>query len=268
MTSRIAFIGAGNMAEALVKGLVSAGVPADRITVTDPLETRLDEFRRSFGVQGSSSNVSAVAGADVVVLAVKPQILQGVLEEIRGHVGESALIVSIAAGIRTERIEQTLGGSARVVRVMPNTPALVGEGISAISGGRRATAADLDLAGELLGAVGRVVRVDEKHMDAVTAVSGSGPAYVFYLMEAMLAAARKLELDAGVARRLVYQTVAGAAKLAAGSDVGPEALRERVTSKGGTTAAAIAVLEERGVRAALEAAVAAAHRRSRELSGS
>ncbi len=261
----IAFIGAGNMAEALVKGLVSGGRNPSTITVTDTRPERLDFFRKEFGVNGSASNADAARGAGVIVLAVKPQVMAEVLPELK-PAAVAALVVSIAAGIRADRIESALGGAVRVIRVMPNTPALVGAGVSAICRGRHATESDLEEAEQLLASVGSVVRVDEGQMDAVTAVSGSGPAYVFYVMENMLVAAAKAGLSDEVAKKLVYETVSGAAKLALSSDVGPSELRARVTSKGGTTAAAIGVLDTWKVNAAIVEAVTAARNRSHELS--
>jgi pyrroline-5-carboxylate reductase len=267
-SSRIVFLGAGNMAEALVKGLLKAGLAMpSQIAVTDVREERRRFFSETFAVQGLAGNREAVVTADIVVLAVKPQQMRDVLSAIRGSLQPSALVVSIAAGLRTAAIEAGLGGGC-VVRVMPNTPALVGAGVSALCGGAGCTAADLTLAEELLGAVGAVVRVREEDMDAVTAVSGSGPAYVFYLMEAMLAAASRLGLTDEVARQLVYGTVAGAARLVTETGSPPSELRERVTSKGGTTAAALDVMRQRELAEILIDAMAAAHRRSRELSGS
>lgn len=267
MNERIVFIGAGNMAEALVRGLVGPGGRSPgTLVVTDPRAERCDFFLERFGVRGLADNAEAVRGADVVVLAVKPQVMGDVLGGLAATLPAQARLVSIAAGIRCATIESAFSHQPAVVRVMPNTPALVGQGVSALCPGRWARDADLAQAEALLRPVGAVVRVEESQMDAVTAVSGSGPAYVFYLMEAMLAAAGDLGLAPAVARQLVYQTVAGAAALAADSTEPPDVLRARVTSKGGTTAAAIATLDERGVRDALVAAVRAAHRRAGELS--
>lgn len=267
MSNTLAFIGAGNMAEALVKGIVERRVwAASNIVVTDVREERLQFFRDTFGVKGSTSNRDAAAHASVVVLAVKPQMMTDVLNDLRGSVPASALVVSIAAGTKAAKIEEGLGGATRVVRVMPNTPALVGEGASALSKGAMATEADLDLVERLFGAVGLVVRVTEDQMDAVTALSGSGPAYVFYLMEAMLEAGSKMGLAPGVAKTLAFKTIEGAAKLAMSSDVGPAELRARVTSKGGTTAAALDVLTQAGVGDKWVEAILAAQRRGRELS--
>ena len=265
---KMVFLGAGNMAEALVRGVLKAGLcAAPDVTVTDVREERLAFFRDTLEVQGARDNRKAVAGAHVVVLAVKPQSLDELLKEVRGHLPAGALVVSIAAGITTGWIETRLGEGSRVVRVMPNTPALVGCGVAAICGGCRATGADLNSTEDIFKSVGRVIRVDEKQMDAVTAVSGSGPAYVFYLMEAMMKAAAELGLDAGVARELVNATIAGSARLCDETKLAPEELRARVTSKGGTTAAAVDVLAAGGVGEKWVEAIKAAHRRARELAG-
>jgi pyrroline-5-carboxylate reductase len=228
---------------------------------------RLAFFEKEFHVKGSSNNKSAVNNADVVVLAVKPQVIGGVLEAFQEALGHKPLVISIAAGISTALLEKSLGEGVRVVRAMPNTPALVRSGAAAICRGRWATDADFNLAEAVLSAVGMVVRIEEKDMDAVTALSGSGPAYVFHLMEAMIAAANHAGLDGDVARKLVHATVMGSAKLAQETGVDPAELRRRVTSKGGTTEAALQVLEEKSVYHAYLQAIAAAHRRSRELSG-
>jgi pyrroline-5-carboxylate reductase len=264
---RIVFIGAGNMAEALVKGLIARKVAkAGDVTVTDVRPERLEFFRREFGVIGEADNARGVQSADVCVLAVKPQVMNEALGSLRGHLKKDALVLSIMAGKRTASIEQNLSSGVRVVRVMPNTPALVGAGASAICAGRHATEDDLKTAEELFRAVGVVERVREEDMDAVTALSGSGPAYVFLVMEAMRDAARRMNLDDKVARELIEATLGGAALLAASSEEDPGALRERVTSKGGTTEAALDVLRSRGFAEALVAAIQAAHARSIELS--
>jgi pyrroline-5-carboxylate reductase len=264
---QLVFVGAGNMAEALVKGIVKAGTcRTEQVTVTDPLEERRRHFESTYGVKATADNAGAAAGADVLVLAVKPQVMGEALEQIRETLPGDALVVSIAAGITAGRIEEGLSPGCRVVRVMPNTPSLVGMGAAGIAGGREATDDDLALAETLLGAVGAVVRVDEKDLDAVTALSGSGPAYVFYLMEAMLTAAESLGQDAERAKSLVYATVEGAARLVQETGLPPDELRRRVTSKGGTTEAALGVMNERGVGEAITAAVERAAARSRELS--
>lgn len=264
---KVVFLGAGNMAEALVRGLIDGWVcAAADLAVTDVRPERLQYFQSAFGVAGRNDNPAAAAEAEVIFLAVKPQQLREVLAAIAPRLQPAALVISIAAGVRCATMESLLGSGARVVRAMPNTPALVGAGVTAICAGAHATAADLDVAERLLRAVGVVVRVEEPAMDAVTAVSGSGPAYVFYFMEALLDGARKLGLPAELARQLVYGTVAGAAKLAQQSPEEPGILRERVTSKGGTTAAALDVVRARQVAEAWVEAVGAAQRRSVELS--
>jgi len=266
---KVVFIGAGNMAEALVKGIVSRGaVLPSRVIVTDVRGERLEHFARVFGVTPMEDNAAAAAEAGVLILAVKPQSMAEVLPGLRPALGRKALVVSIAAGKTTSWIEGHLGPGARLVRAMPNTPALVGAGATAICGGRTATAEDLGVAEALFATVGAVVRVDEETMDAVTAVSGSGPAYVFFLMEAMLESAARLGMEPSVARQLVVATVEGAARLMAGTETSPTVLRERVTSKGGTTAAAFEVLRKGRVFDAFVEAILAAQARSRELSAS
>jgi pyrroline-5-carboxylate reductase len=263
----VGFIGAGNMAEAIVRGIIAQGVvPADRIVVADPSAARTELFA-AMGATVAPDNRALVAQCRVVVLSVKPQVMAAALAGLDEVFTAEQVVISIAAGLSTATIDGQCGGRAAVVRVMPNTPALVGRGVSAICAGPRAGERALVLTGILFGAVGCTVRVDEAQMDAVTAVSGSGPAYVFYWMESMLRAAGELGLDAATARSLVMETVGGAAALAVQSDVSPEELRARVTSKGGTTEAAINALNQAGVGDALVAAVKAAAARSRALSG-
>ena len=267
MKGNLVFIGAGNMAEALVKGIVERDVwPAGRVIVTDVRPEQLDRFRATYRVHATANNLEAAAKADVIVLAVKPQMMGDVLAELKGNLPAKALVVSIAAGTTSAKIEAGLGGDVRVVRVMPNTPALVGAGASAICGGKHAASSDLDLVETLFAAVGTCARVTEDQMDAVTALSGSGPAYVFYLMEALLEAGAKMGLSPEVAKNLAFKTIEGAAKLATTSDVGPAELRARVTSKGGTTAAAVDVLDKSDAKRIWVDAVLAAQRRGRELS--
>jgi len=262
----LVFIGAGNMAEALLRGILAADIrPPHQIVLTDLREERLAELRESFGVRTQCANAQAVRDAETVMLCVKPQQFDEVLAELKGKLPPEALVISIAAGIPTAKIEAILGEGTRVVRVMPNTPALVQHGAAGIAAGRHATERDLDWALTLLRAVGLCVVVEEDDIHAVTAVSGSGPAYVFYLMEAMLRAAADLGLDRDVARELVAQTVEGSARLLRASPEGPDVLRARVTSKGGTTAAAIAVFDQAGVGEVLAAGVRAAAQRSRDL---
>jgi pyrroline-5-carboxylate reductase len=264
---QLVFIGAGNMAEALVKGIVAAGIlPGASITVTDPLAERQEHFRSTYGTRATQDNAAAAASADVLVLAVKPQVMAEALTQIRATLPADALVVSIAAGITCARIEAGLADGCRVVRVMPNTPSLVGMGAAGIAPGSSATGDDLALTETLMRSVGIVVRVEEADLDAVTALSGSGPAYVFYLMESMLTAAVAMGQDVGRAKSLVYATVEGAARLVQETGLAPGELRKRVTSKGGTTQAALEVMNERGVGEAITAAVERAAARSRELS--
>lgn len=267
MESKVVFIGAGNMAEAIVSGMLAAEFCApEKISMTDIRPERLSGLADEYGISAAADN-RVVENAEIVVLAVKPQVLDEVLKEIAPVLREETLVISIAAGVTSSRIEKTLGGKRRVVRVMPNTPALVGQGASAIAAGTNADEADLEVTEAVLGCVGLTVRVEEKDLDAVTALSGSGPAYVFYLLEGMLAAAEQMGLDPATARSLALKTVEGAARLMEDSGETAEALRAKVTSKGGTTAAAIQVLEEKGVKQAVVAALLAAHKRSIELSG-
>ena len=265
----IAFLGAGNMGEALIRGLLAAKTVApSQIIATDVRPERLEEFKRTFGIRVAGDNAQAVAEADVVLLAVKPQQMSAVLAPLQSIVINRTLFVSIAAGVTTNRIESEVGGKARVVRAMPNTPALVGAGAAALAKGAYATDADLATAEAILGAVGITVRVEEKFIDAVTALSGSGPAYVFYVAEAMIKAGVAAGLEEALARKLAVQTIYGAGKLLAESGEEPEALRRKVTSPGGTTEAALKVMSDRKLAEIFTEAIQAAERRSRELSGS
>ena len=265
----IAFIGAGNMGEALIRGLLAAkAVSASQIIVTDVRAERRAFLAKTFGVRAINDNAEAARAADIVVLAVKPQQMSEVLTGVKSAMSAAKLVVSIAAGVTTARIEREIGGRTRVVRVMPNTPALVGAGAAALAKGVYATDDDLATAGSILGAVGIWVRVEEKSLDAVTALSGSGPAYVFYVAEAMIKGGVAAGLDAALAKKLAIQTVYGAAKLLAESGEEPELLRRNVTSPGGTTEAALKVMSERKLEDIFSAAIKAAEKRSRELSGS
>jgi len=265
--SHIGFLGAGNMAEAMVRGLLHGKVvQADRIMLSDPSAERRIHFHNMFGLSPVTDNTSVIETCDVVILAVKPQFMKEAVEPFASHFRKKQLIISIAAGIKTSTIHTLCGGKSPVIRVMPNTPALIGKGVSAICAGPDADDKMMTLAESLFLSVGSTLRVEENAMDAVTAISGSGPAYVFYWMEAMLKAAAQQGFDPETARKLVYETVAGAAALANSSSDSPEILRARVTSKGGTTEAAIRTLEEHGVAESLISAVQAAADRSRALS--
>lgn len=266
MESKVVFIGAGNMAEAIVSGMVAANFCApEKIIMTDVRPERLAELEAEYGVSTSTDN-SVVKNAEIVLLAVKPQVMADVLKGFAPVLRKETLVISIAAGIPTVKIEALLGGNRRVVRVMPNTPALVGQGASALAAGANADEADLEVAEAILGCVGLTVRVEENEIDAVTALSGSGPAYVFYLLEGMLAAADKMGLDKETARKLALKTVEGAARLMEDSGEAADVLRAKVTSKGGTTEAAIRSMDEAGVKEAIIQALLAAQKRSVELS--
>lgn len=262
---QITFIGGGNMAQALIGGLVSDGTPASALRVVEPAEGQRAVLRDRFGVDSGEHSQSLVPGSEVVVLAVKPQQMREVCMTL-APVLSGQLVVSIAAGIRAADIARWLGGHRRIVRCMPNTPALIGAGITGLYAMPGVSPADREIAEDLLGAVGQTLWVQEESMlDAVTAISGSGPAYVFHFMEAMHDAALGMGFDDEQARALTLATFSGAARLAADSPEPASVLRERVTSKGGTTAAALAVMAERAVGRHIADALAAARARSVEL---
>jgi pyrroline-5-carboxylate reductase len=262
----VAIFGAGVMGETLLAGLLRSGRAAEDLLIAERRTDRADELRERYGVD-AAGNADAAAKADVLLLVVKPQDMGDLLGEISGSVQPGRLVVSLAAGVTTAYVESRLPDGVAVVRVMPNTPALVGEGMAAISAGMHCSDDDLALAEDLLSANGRVVRVPEKQQDAVTAVSGSGPAYVFLVVEAMIEAGVHLGLPRPTATELAVQTLVGAGKLLRETGEHPALLRERVTSPGGTTAAALRELEAHGLRAAFLDALEAAATRSRELAG-
>ena len=262
----IVFVGAGNMAGALIRGLIGTGtVPADRIIAADPDQDRLRALEAELEIRVTSDNAEAVKDATVVVLAIKPQVFAQVLPGLSGALPADALLISIAAGISTRIIERSFPDGSRVVRTMPNTPALVGAGASAIAGGTHATDDDLELAETLFRSVGIAVRVPEKQIDAVTGLSGSGPAYVFAMIEALRDAGAREGLPEETALQLAAQTVFGAARLLLDEKEAPEVLLDRVTSPGGTTRAGLDALAAAGFADAIMGAVRAATRRSVEL---
>ena len=266
LTQTIGFIGAGQMARALAQGFVAAGLASGRQVVhCDPVEAAALEFAaRVAEAKKCVSNEEVVAQSNIVFLAVKPQNMPAVFAEIGGKVGAEKLFVSIAAGVTLAKLCDGLRTN-RVVRVMPNTPALVGKGASAYALGPAATAADGQLVGQLLGAVGQAFQVDEKMLDAVTGLSGSGPAYVYVMIEALSDGGVRMGLPRDVATALAAQTLRGAAEMVLTTGEHPASLKDKVTSPGGTTIAGLQALEDRGLRAALIAAVEAATRRSVEL---
>jgi pyrroline-5-carboxylate reductase len=259
----LAIIGGGKIGEALLSGLVRRGGP-DGIVVCERSAERAAALAEQYGV-AALDLAAAAARARVLLIAVKPQDIDTLLGALAEHVDQGHLVVSVAAGVPTARIEAALPPGTAVVRVMPNTPALVDEGMSVLSAGAHAGEGDLDEAEALLAAVGQVRRVPESQQDAVTALSGSGPAYFFYLVEAMVDAGILLGLPRALAADLIVQTALGAAVMMRDSGEHPVQLREAVTSPGGTTIAAVRELERHGVRAALIAAIEAAHDRSVEL---
>jgi pyrroline-5-carboxylate reductase len=259
----LAIIGGGKIGEALLSGLIRRG-GTDGILVCERSPARAAELSQRYGVPAVDLGEAAVR-ARVLLLAVKPQDIDALLDRLAEHADAGHLVVSVAAGVPTSRIEAALPAATPVVRVMPNTPALVDEGMAAISRGSHCDEQHLTEAEALLASTGRVIRVPEKQQDAVTAISGSGPAYIFFVVEAMIEAGVHLGLPRGTAAELVVQTVVGSAKLLRETGEHPTVLRERVTSPGGTTAAAIRQLEDHKVRAAFLTALEAARDRSRAL---
>lgn len=263
---RVGFLGSGNMGEAMIRGLVQAGVvPADSILASDSQRERLKHITTQYGIRGVAGNVELVRESGVVVLAVKPQIMASVLGEIASAVDEKKLLVSVAAGVATTTIRSQLGRSVRLIRVMPNTPALVLEGVTAIARAEGLAPGDLEAAQELFGAVGKTVLLDEDALDAVTGLSGSGPAYIAIVIESLADGGVKMGLDRATAMTLAAQTVLGSAKLILETGAHPGQLKDMVSSPGGTTIAGIAALEEGGVRRTFISAVERATLRSREL---
>jgi pyrroline-5-carboxylate reductase len=266
MKSRIAMIGAGNMAQSLLGGLLARGHPRDRLIAADPDDAARAAVEREHGIATSADNAASAAAADVVVLAVKPQVIDDVAGSIADALGDHALVVSVAAGIPIRRLADALGGERAIVRVMPNTPALRGVGAIGLFAGEHCSEAQKESARELFCAVGRVFEIsDESLMDVVTALSGSGPAYFFRLAEALAEAGADAGLDRRTAEGLAAQTAAGAGAMLAAGDASAAELRARVTSPGGTTAAALASMDDHGLDELVRAAVEAAIRRGREL---
>jgi pyrroline-5-carboxylate reductase len=264
-TKRLGFLGAGNMSGGLVKGLIQAGVAPERVSVSDVSEDRRQELHEGYGVAATADNATLVRGCDVLVLAVKPQILGSVLGEVGDSVRGDQLVVSIAAGIPIAAIEERLPPRSRVVRAMPNAPAMVQAGATAIAAGRYAQEDDMRVARELFEAVGQVVVLDEPQLDAVTGLSGSGPAYVMLVIEALADGGVKMGLPRAAAHLLAVQTVLGSAALVLQSGEHPARLKDKVTSPGGTTIAGLHALERGGLRGVLIDAVEAATKRATEL---
>lgn len=264
---KIGFIGAGNMAGALIKGLIEAKLyTAQEILVSDAASAQLTKIKRAYQVEGLRDNTALVQTVQTVVLSVKPQILAQVMAEIQPSVTKQHLVISIAAGVTLKRLEDGLGGTARVVRVMPNTPALLGKGMAGVTRGKKATAQDEKLALRLFRGVGEATAVkDESLMDAVTGLSGSGPAYVYLFAEALIEGGVKAGLSQKMATQLALQTIAGSAAMLQETGQTPQALREMVSSPGGTTLAGLARLNTGNFVKTVVAGVDAATQRSREL---
>ena len=263
---RLTFIGGGNMAEAMIRGLLAAKLmTADDIFVSDVREDRLGFLQEAYRVHTSTSNSEVASKGDILLLAIKPQIMSPVLDALIDVVNGDKLVISIAAGVTTTSIADKFPSPVRVIRVMPNTPALVLEGASALTRGTHATAEDLEIAKRLFRAVGKVVIVDESMMDAIPGLSGSGPAYIFLIIDALSDAGVKVGLSRDVAQLLSAQTVLGAARMILETKKHPGELKDMVTSPGGTAIAGLHTLEQGGLRTTLMNAVEAATVRSREL---
>jgi pyrroline-5-carboxylate reductase len=264
-TYNISFIGGGRMAEALISGVLSSGAyKAEQICVADPDVARLDQLKRQYGVQTGVGNSEAAGSGDIVVLAVKPQITAHILKEI-GDVLAKRLVISVVAGVRIRQIIERCGPQVRIIRAMPNTPAMVGEGMTALAIGPGVEDKEVVCARQIFESVGRVMPIDERFLDAVTGLSGSGPAYVFLMIEAMADGGVKMGLPRETAGLLAAQTVLGAARMVLETGQHPARLKDQVASPGGTTIAGLHRLEQGGLRGLLIDAVEAATKRSQEL---
>ena len=264
MSERIAFIGGGNMASALIGGLIKQGLSPSQIAVVEPFAEARDKLNHHFGLQAEVAPGAFLTRADLVVWAVKPQTFKEAALQVRPHTA-NALHLSVAAGIRSDSIAHWLG-TERIVRAMPNTPALIGKGITALFARPAVTTQDRDWVGQVIAPTGEFLWLDaEEQLDAVTALSGSGPAYMFYFMEAMTTAGTEMGLSRDQAHQLAVATFIGAGELARSSSEPPKVLRERVTSKGGTTYAAISSMDEDDIQAQFINAMYAARKRAREL---
>ncbi|HEY0143507.1 MAG TPA: pyrroline-5-carboxylate reductase [Thermoanaerobaculia bacterium] len=264
ITKSIGFLGAGNMAEAMIRGLLRGTFAPEQISASGPREERMRELREAYGINATTDN-KVPASADIVMLSVKPQILRRALDEVADTISPDALVISIAAGVPVGAIQARLKSGTRVVRAMPNTPALVDAAATAIAGGEHARESDLEDAKRIFDAVGLTVILEESQLDAVTGLSGSGPAYVFLILEALSDAGVKVGLSRRTSQLLAAQTLLGSAKLLLETNEHPGRLKDMVTSPGGTAITGLHTLENGGVRTTLMNAVEAATRRSREL---
>ena len=262
----IAFLGAGNMAEAIIKGLLRAGTALpESIIATGRRSERTEELKRAYGIRTTQDNLAAAREADIVVLSVKPQAMDKLVVQVAPALDQRKLIISVAAGVPIAALERRLGAGARIIRTMPNTPSLVGAGACALSRGEHASEEDLAVASRIFQAVGITTVVEENLLDAVTGLSGSGPAYIFLVIEALSDAGVKVGLPRYTALKLAAQTVLGSAQLLIETGAHPGSLKDQVTSPGGTAIAGLHTLEAGGLRTTLINAVEAATRRAREL---
>ena len=265
-SKKIGFIGAGQMATALARGFVAAGlVEAENLMAADPAEAARVQFSEATGGGSSAENTKVIEQSDIIFLAVKPHLLDTVAAELAGKIDSTKLVVSVAAGVRLKTLAKMLGSDVRLVRVMPNTPCLVGQGACAYCPGDKANQDDQQLVGSLLSAVGVAYQVEERLLDAVTGLSGSGPAFVFCIIEALSDGGVRMGLPRNIATALAAQTVRGAAEMVLQTGEHTGVLKDKVTSRGGTTIAGVQALEDGGLRAALMSAVEAAANRSVEL---
>ena len=262
----IGFIGAGNMATALISGLINSDQSASKIIASSPEQEHLEKLSKDFGIKTTNNNLEIVDNSDIVILAVKPNIVQAVIDEIKDvATDKDILIISIAAGVKIEKIESQLGSPMRVIRAMPNTPASIMEGVTAICANSNAQSNDIENAKLLFECVGKITHINEKDIDIFTALIGSGPAYIFYLIESLLDSSKNLHLPEQEKKDLLASMISGAANLVLNSDESPNVLRKKVTSPGGVTQTAIEEFETEGLKEILSKSIIAAEKKSIEL---
>lgn len=262
----IGFIGAGNMATALISGLINSDQSASKIIASSPEQEHLEKLSKDFGIKTTNNNLEIVDNSDIVILAVKPNIVQAVIDEIKDvATDKDILIISIAAGVKIEKIESQLGSPMRVIRAMPNTPASIMEGVTAICANSNAQSNDIENAKLLFECVGKITHINEKDIDIFTALIGSGPAYIFYLIESLLDSSKNLHLPEQEKKDLLASMISGAANLVLNSDESPNVLRKKVTSPGGVTQTAIEEFEAEGLKEILSKSMIAAEKKSIEL---
>lgn len=262
----IGFIGAGNMATALISGLINSDQSASKIIASSPEQEHLEKLSKDFGIKTTNNNLEIVDNSDIVILAVKPNIVQAVIDEIKDvATDKDILIISIAAGVKIEKIESQLGSPMRVIRAMPNTPASIMEGVTAICANSNAQSNDIENAKLLFECVGKIAHINEKDIDIFTALIGSGPAYIFYLIESLLDSSKNLHLPEQEKKDLLASMISGAANLVLNSDESPNVLRKKVTSPGGVTQTAIEEFETEGLKEILSKSMIAAEKKSIEL---